>query len=103
MIFTTGDHFNPDYFPQPDLFDIERYRDPRNEHLQKAYAPFGMGPHSCIGASVSELLMPLHMGLMLYHLKFKPACNLKKVKVVYNPAPVLSKNFKVKLELRNPI
>ena len=103
LIFTTADHLNPAYFPNPEIFDIERYRDPRNEHKQPAYAPFGKGPHNCLGASMAELIMPLHMGLMLYHLDFKPACNLDKVKVVFSPAPVLSDNFRVKVSLRKPV
>lgn len=100
LVFTTADHNNPLYFPNPDGFDIERYRAPRNEHKQPAYAPFGKGPHNCIGASLTELIMPLHLGLMLYILNFEAACNLKKVKVVFNPAPVLSDNFRVKVSLR---
>ena len=63
----------------------------------------GKGPHNCLGASLSELIMPLHMGLMLYHLEFRPACDLNKVKVIFNPAPVLSDNFKVRVSLRHAI
>lgn len=100
LIFTTADHFNPQYFSDPQSFDIERYREPRNEHRQPAFAPFGKGPHNCIGASLSELLMPLHMGLMLYLLDIKPACDLDKVKETYGPAPVLSKNFKIQVRQR---
>ena len=44
--------------------------------------------------------MPLHLGLMLYVLKFEAGCDLRKVKLTYNPAPVLSNNFKVKVALR---
>ncbi|MCG8314593.1 MAG: cytochrome P450 [Pseudomonadales bacterium] len=103
MVFTTADHMNEKYFPNPESFDIDRYREPVCAHKQQAYAPFGKGPHNCLGASLSELIMPLHMGLMLYHLDFRAGCDLNKVKVVFNPAPVLSSNFKVRVSLRREI
>ncbi|MCG8672440.1 MAG: cytochrome P450 [Pseudomonadales bacterium] len=97
LVFTTADHRNPEYFHNPELFDIQRYRAPRNEHKQVAYAPFGKGPHSCLGASLSEIMMPLNLGLLLNKLVIKPASELSKVKLRFNPAPVLSDNFKVDL------
>jgi len=100
LVFTTADHLNPKYFPNPTVFDIERYQSPRDEHRQVAYAPFGKGPHNCLGASLSELILPLHMGLLLYLTEVEPACDLDKVRMTFNPAPVLSKNFKVRLRWR---
>lgn len=102
LVFTTADHRNPGYFPAPERFDIERYRSPREEHRQPAYAPFGKGPHNCLGASLSELILPLHMGLLLYWVELEPACDLDKVKMTFGPAPVLSKNFKVRMRWRRP-
>lgn len=102
LIYTTADHLNADYFPDPQRFDIGRYIAPREEHRQPAYAPFGKGPHNCLGASLSELILPLHMGLLLYLVKVEPACNLDKVRMTFNPAPVLTSNFRVRLRWRKP-
>ena len=96
-MFTTADHVNPEYFPNPVVFDIERYRDPRNEHKQAAYAPFGKGPHNCLGASLAEIMLPLNLGLLLSRLDIKQACNLDKITLKFNPAPVLSENFRVEV------
>lgn len=101
MVFTTADHLNSRYFPNPECFDIERYRAPRNEHKQPAYAPFGKGPHNCIGASLAEILLPLNLGLMLYHWRIAPACDVNQVKLRFNPAPVLDKSFRIKVTYRN--
>ena len=101
LIFTTADHTNPDFFPDPDTFNIERYRAPRNEHRSPAYAPFGKGPHMCLGASLADIILPLNLGLILYHLEITPACDLNTVKTVFNPAPVLSDTFKIRLRLRH--
>lgn len=100
MIFTTSEHQNPDYFPQPDRFDIQRYMGERKEHRQPAYAPFAKGPHACLGVGLTEILLPMNLGLILRHYLVKPACDMKKVRIVWNPAPVLSDNFQITLQPR---
>jgi len=101
IIFTTADHTNPDYFPNPEHFDINRNNKERNEFKQPAFAPYGKGPHNCIGASLADIMMPLNMGLILHQLTITAACDLNKVKVTFNPAPVLSNNFKVNFSSRS--
>ncbi|MFK7976231.1 MAG: cytochrome P450 [Halioglobus sp.] len=101
LLFTTADHQNPEYFPEPKKFDIERYREPTNQHKQVAFSPFGKGPHACLGVGLADIMLPLNMGLMLYNWKIEPGCDLDKVKTIFNPAPILSKNFKIRIAHRH--
>ena len=50
IIATTVPHHLPEYFPNPERFDIDRYTAERREHKQPGvYAPFDLGPHRCLG------------------------------------------------------
>ena len=47
LIANSVTHKLPDFFPDPERFDIERYSPERREHLQPGvYAPFGLGHHA---------------------------------------------------------
>ena len=59
-------HHDPDYFPNPMQFDIERYTADRAEHRRRgAYAPFGVGAHKCLGSSLAEVLIALNMAFVV--------------------------------------
>lgn len=43
-------HRDPQYFPNPDVFDPERFSDENADKIVPfTYLPFGEGPHGCIG------------------------------------------------------
>ena len=67
MLGTTVGHHLPEYFPDPDRFDIERYSRDRTEHLQPgAFAPFGVDRHRCIGSSLAELQIALTLATIVH-------------------------------------
>jgi len=43
-------HHDPEYFPDPEKFDPERFNDENKKNIKPyTYLPFGSGPHNCIG------------------------------------------------------
>jgi CRP-like cAMP-binding protein len=49
-------HVLPEFFPNPYVFDADRFLPPRDEHRQaRAFLPFGAGAHACLGASLATL------------------------------------------------
>jgi cytochrome P450 len=68
----TVPHFLPELFPHPETFDIDRYRAPRNEHRQRgAYAPFGLGEHTCLGAGIAEIQLMVITATLLHTYGFE--------------------------------
>ena len=56
IVGTTVSHHLAQCFPDPARFDIDRYLPERREHRRPgAFAPFGVGPHVCLGAGFAEV------------------------------------------------
>src|SRR6266568_56995 len=75
QVAMTVPHFLEELYPHPMQFDIDRFREPRNEHRQRgAYAPFGLGDHTCLGAGIAEVQMMVTMAVLLHThtLQFDP-------------------------------
>ena len=51
-ISVIGNHYNPEYFPNPEKFDPLRFtEEAKNSRPSYIYFPFGEGPRICIGQS----------------------------------------------------
>ncbi|MEM7106172.1 MAG: cytochrome P450 [Bacteroidota bacterium] len=104
VILTSAPHFNEAYFKNPSAFDIDRFRAPRNEHLKRdVFAPFGRGPHTCLGAGMSMTLMVLALGAILFNYEFETLSQTKKYKERISPTPSLGKHFKLVLKRRRQL
>lgn len=65
----TVPHFLPEFFPDPLAFDVDRYGDGRREHaVPGAYAPFGKGPHTCLGKGIADVQMTLTAARLFHRL-----------------------------------
>lgn len=43
-------HRDPNYFPDPNRFDPERFSDENKNNIKQfSYLPFGIGPRQCLG------------------------------------------------------
>ncbi len=66
-------HRNPDYFPDPERFDPERFAPGKAEALPRmAYMPFGDGPHVCLGNHFAELEGQLILATLAQRVRFVP-------------------------------
>ena len=105
LICQTASHYAEDLFKDPLEFDIDRYLPDRGEHTTPgAYAPYGLGTHTCLGNRWVELQMAVNVLLIAYHLKLEvmPA----DYKLAFNPFPTSSPNKKLKFrvaQIRNPV
>ncbi|MDE0463944.1 MAG: cytochrome P450 [Caldilineaceae bacterium] len=88
MLGTTVGHHLPDYFPEPEQFDIERYSRSRAEHKQPgAFAPFGVGQHRCIGSGLSELQIALTLAAIVRKADLELERPERPLKIKLSPAP----------------
>ena len=100
LIGFTIPHRMPEYFPNPEHFDIDRYTAERAEHRQHGvYVPFGLGAHRCPGNRLAEVLIALNMATVLREAELvlhPPDCELK-TKQSYALLP----NYKFRLVRRH--
>lgn len=87
MIATAAPHFSSKFYKDPYTFDIERYHEPRNEHKQRGvFAPFGAGPHTCLGAGLAEVQIMLTVAALLYYADFRFDSANYRLKKAYTPS-----------------
>ena len=83
-------HFLPEFFEDPFAFNIDRPK-PKAQ----TFAPFGVGPHTCIGAGMGELQIMLHIATLLHQAKYEMVPSNYKLKTkTLPPAPA---NFHLKV------
>ncbi|XP_017779344.1 PREDICTED: cytochrome P450 6k1-like [Nicrophorus vespilloides] len=68
-----GLHHDPEFFPNPDIFDPERFS-PENVKTRPAYVymPFGHGPHNCIGQRFGLLIAKICIAHILTKFRILP-------------------------------
>lgn len=99
LVAWTAPHYLDTVFPDPGKFDIDRYRSPRNEHRRKgAYAPFGLGTHTCLGQHWVELQMTVNVLMIARHfdLELQPA----DWEMKFNPFPTSSPRKRLQFRVR---
>ena len=97
MAATTVPHYLPEYFPEPDRFDIERYTEARAEHRRPyAYAPFGLGAHRCLGNGFAEVQILVTMAAVLREVELALHPSGYRLKTTEVPLPRPHDSFRVR-------
>lgn len=92
-------HFLPKFFPEPEKFDIDRYHEPLNQHRKPgAFAPFGMGAHTCLGSGLAEVQIMLLLSRLLNRVDFELAAPDYQPKIANNPTLTPGYAFTVRVK-----
>ncbi|KAK9884819.1 hypothetical protein WA026_009046 [Henosepilachna vigintioctopunctata] len=76
MIPVYGIHHDPDYYPDPEKFDPDRFSEENKQNIPPfAFIPFGEGPRICIGARFGK--MQTKVGLIALLLNYEFTVNEK--------------------------
>ena len=100
LAIPTVTHFFPEFFPDPERFDIDRYLPERAEHKQRdAFAPFGVGTHRCLGAGFAEAQILLILASIIREAELVLHPSSYELKSTYSPV-LRPPNLKVKFARR---
>jgi cytochrome P450 len=95
---TSVPHFQEEFYPDPERFDIDRYQKPRAEHLQVgSYSPYGRGHHTCLGKSLAEVLLAITMAQVFYRLDLELKSPNYQLETKTAPTPGPAMSFKVRV------
>ena len=97
LIAQTATHYSEELFPDPWTFDIDRYMPPRNEHLGRGYAPYGLGTHSCLGSRWAHMHMAINLLMLTHHFKIELDRPYKRLPM--DPLPSQSPSNRLKFRL----
>jgi len=102
VIPTMGMHYDPQYFPEPEKFDPERFsEEAKSTRHHYAYLPFGEGPRICIGMRFG--LLQTKVGLVSALSKYEfHVCEETAVPLAFDPKSfILCPVGGIKLQIRN--
>lgn len=101
IFFTSSPHFDPQLFPDPYAFDIDRFLEPRLEQRTRyAFSPYGRGPHICLGAALAESIFLSTTACLLRHYDFSAEKPGKRYRMVFTPGPSLPDRFRMHIRQR---
>nr|XP_024218538.1 cytochrome P450 3A19-like [Halyomorpha halys] len=66
-------HYDPEYYPEPEKFDPERFSEINNESRPKyTFLGFGEGPRVCVGMKYANLVVKTSIAFILLKYKILP-------------------------------
>ena len=71
-------HMNPDFFPNPEEFNPDRFLNQKGEDFKYTFRGFSGGPRICLGQRFAMVEMKICMARLLQKYRIKP-CNISKL------------------------
>lgn len=85
MIPTYGIHHDPEYYPNPDEFDPDRFTDEEVANRNPfTFLPFGEGPRNCIGLRFGLIQAKIGLATLLSNFTFT-TCEKSLVPIQFSP------------------
>lgn len=104
FIATGVAHFLPEIYRAPARFDPERFFAPRAEHHQPgAFAPYGLGPRTCLSAGMGEALIMVVTATLLRHVDLALPRPDYQLRSQVAPIPGPHRDFAVRVIGRRPV
>jgi len=98
IVATTVPHYLPEYFPDPNHFDIDRHTPEKRRLLPpRCFAPFGLGAHACLGAGLAESLIVVAVATLQRSLDLAMVSPDYRLKIDPKPTPRPDSNFRFKV------
>nr|ATN29100.1 CYP6X2 [Apolygus lucorum] len=86
-------HHDPQYFPDPERFDPDRFSDNNKSSITPfTFLPFGEGPRNCIGMRFGMLQTKIGLVTLLKNQRVFPTSQTKSPLVFSNSLSVISQN-----------
>ncbi|EFN78001.1 cytochrome P450 6k1-like [Harpegnathos saltator] len=80
-----GMHYDPEYFPDPEKYDPERFNEENKRNIPScAYFPFGEGPRACIGTRFGLLTTKLALIKIFSKCEVTP-CEKTMIPIILDP------------------
>jgi cytochrome P450 len=91
-----GIHHDPEYYPNPDRFDPERFM-PENRHklIPYTFLPFGIGPRNCVGMRFALMEAKTAIAHIITKFRF--------IRTANTDVPIESQKFSFVLKPKNGI
>ncbi|XP_043282108.1 cytochrome P450 6a2-like [Venturia canescens] len=90
VISVQGIHRDPKYWPNPNIFDPERFNDERkHERPKMAFLPFGEGPRICVGMRFALLQIKAAASMILKEFSIEKSSKNNRP-LVYGPGAILT-------------
>lgn len=91
-------HRLPEFFPNPEVFDVDRYDRPDYVKPGQAFAPFTLGAHTCLGAGMAEIQLMVTVAALFHFadLTLAPADAPLQIHTIPLPNPGGKIGFAVK-------